>query len=455
MQTIVVDGRGVLVHAFNPLSLGTEDEVRLRRLLDWRYEGEAACYRVRRRQPHKIGRVRLGSIVFSVVPDMPARDFTIFFLYSLGVSIKKFAHHETSPITLALADAHVDFDVLAATLMASACEDLAQRYLARTYQVKHEKVIGIRGGIDWSRFFSKPASVGIPCTFPEISQDNLLNRVVLAGLETAQRLKIDARLHQRLSKLRFAWASIASEQHIRLQDLEAAEKKINRLTEPYRLVLALCRMLMFGFAPEDLFGGREADFQCLEFDLSLIFERFILRLMSEAFSDIPIAIEYQFSEKDALLDGSGQVYQTTRPDYLLMHKGRPLAVVDAKYKPRYVFAPSQKRFSKENRLSENDIYQTLFYAQRAKQLALGRHVLAFVIAPKLDIESALPDEDKRTIRWVHPGEEEIVIRVLEVDIPQTVHAIYNDLPIPEGGVGRIKRHLSEELAVILREREVK
>ncbi|WP_250489887.1 McrC family protein [Caballeronia sp. INML2] len=438
MKTVIIDGEGRAIPEFDPTTLSEKDDARLRRLIEWRFKPNLACYWVKRRVPHKVGRVRVGNTVYSVVPDMSARDFTVFFLFSLGISLKKFAHQSSSPVSLALGDAHVDFDVLVATLMAVATEDLAQGYLARHYETKREVVPGIRGSIDWPRFFTQPFSGGAPCVFAELSLDNRLNRVVLAGLEASQKLNIDISLRQRLSKLEFVWSSICRKQFVRLQDLELAGKSINRLTEGYRLVLGLCRMIMFGYVPEDLLGGRSADLQCLEFDMSVIFERFSLRLLTESLSDLSIGVEYQYTARDALLDGTGRTYQVIRPDFFLMDKSMPIAVVDAKFKPRYVSVEPHSRFSGDNKLAESDIYQTLFYVQRARQIAAGAHVDAIILAPKIDALATLPSELDRTVRWVHPSSPEITIKVLHVDLTATLAAIHADGPMPADGIAFIK-----------------
>ena len=434
VETIRIDGQGTTLSWFNPADLAEADRVRLQRLLSWTYQPSEGSYQVKRKAPHKVGRVMLGQRLFAVVPDISAADFTTFFLYSLGVDISRFTHHQASPINTALGDEHIDYDRLVATLMCLACEELASGYLARRYERKEENLLVLRGRIDWSRAMSTPKHLGMPCSFREITSDNLLNRTVLAGLRSTRQLELPVLLRQRLSKLEFTWSSVCQDQHIRLHDLEASENSLNRLTESYRPVLALCRMLLFGYIPDDFFGSGKSTLQCLEFDLANIFERFVLQIMKSRLQGTGIETNFQTSSRNELLDGSGSPYQATRPDFMLEIRGQTLAVLDAKFKPRYVTLAPGEKFSKGNKLDESDVYQMLFYANRTRREGIAE---AFVVAPKLDIGAMVPNAANRKITWNSDAETQIVIRVIDVDLPGTIDSIRSNQPFPDDGLSEL------------------
>lgn len=445
VETIRIDGVGTALHWFNPADIAEADRVRLQRLLSWVYDPSEGCYRIRRKVSHKVGRVMLGQRVFAVLPDISAADFTTFFLYSIGVDVSRFSHHQASPITAALGDEHIDYDTLLATLMCIGCEELASGYLARGYERKNENLLVLRGRVEWARTCGTPRHVGLPCSYHEITTDNLLNKIVLAGLSAARLLDLPLPLRQRLSKLEFAWASVCQRQHVRLHDLESCEKSLNRLTESYRPILALCRMLLFGYVPNDFFGGDSSTLQCLEFDMSTIFERFAYQLIKARLQGTGIETTFQPSSNNELLDGFGALYQTTRPDFLLGFDERAVAVLDAKFKPRYVTLGKGEVFSKRNKLDESDIYQMLFYADRVSH---GGVAEAFVIAPKLDGSSRVPNEANRTIVWKAGLHGQIVLRVLDVDLPATLEAIRSETDYPQDGLSELCSSMAKRFRTI-------
>lgn len=424
------------VNWFDPAALTAEQASRLKRLVKWDYDSRIGSYVLSRRAPHKVGVFRVRDITFSVVPDMSARDFTSFFLYSIGGNIERFANNETGKIDLVFGNARDDFEVLVATLLIIRCEELARSFLAKGYRVKKERLTAIRGRIDWLETFSPVRKQGVPCIYSELSVDNPLNRAIRAGLHAAQRVSLSSDLQRRLNELLFTWSLIAAREHINVSGLDTAEKTISRLTEPYRIPIALCRMLMFGYGPENVFMGQATDFQCLEFDLAAMFERFVLRLLTARLRGSGLSVRYQQPERKGLTSGSGKTYRSTRPDFFLMDQGLPIAVLDAKYKPRYVTLEDGE-FRDRNKVSEDDLYQILFYAQRAGQLGHGSPVPAFIVAPKLDRSSLLPEEALRRIVWSHQGETTVEIKVVEVDMVATLEALRASQPLPSDGLATL------------------
>jgi hypothetical protein len=440
VQSVLITGIPLPVDGFRPENFSAEEVARLKRLISWEYDSSRQKYLLSRRFPHKVGRIIAKNIVYSVVPDMSGHDFTIFFLYSLGVRLDKFTTNHSSEIALTYGNSHPDFRTLAATLLVLTAEDIAGSFLAKGYVRKKERLSTIRGRIDWRELNRPGKRIGIPCVFSEISLDNLLNRVVAAGLRAVQDVPIHAIFRRRLSEQIFTWSSVATHQHIKIADLQLAEKSINRLTEKYRGVVGLCRMVMFGYGPEDFFNAGSSNFQCLEFDLALIFERFVLRLIQQHLKDSPMSVESQVRERLGLRNGYGQTYHETRPDFYVKCRGVPVAVLDAKFKPRYV-SQYDAGFSKKNKVSQADVYQLLFYAQRATQLAHGTKVPAYIISPRIDKISVIPDKPSRNINWVHDVVVEASIDVVDVDLPATIEAIRTQGNLPNDGLAKVCRAL--------------
>ena len=443
MRTVIIGQDPIPVPNFDPNALSVEECKRLKRLLEWEYNSSEKTYFLTRRYAHKVGRVVLKNLVFSIVPDMAAHDFTIFFLYSLGVRLERFSAHQSSAITAAYGDSHQDFRTLAATLLILTAEDLAAGYLAKGYITKRERINTVRGRIDWNEFSRPGRRTGVPCIFSEISLDNLLNRIIVAGLYAVKDVPVLPAYRRRLNEQLFTWSSIAAFQHIQLSDLQLAEKSLNRLTGKYQSIIGLCRMVMFGYSPNDFFSDGESDFQCIEFDLARIFERFVLRLIQQHLEGTPLSVESQVRERDGLRDGYGNTYHETRPDFVITFDSVPIAVLDAKFKPRYV-SQKDNRFLTKNKVSEADVYQLLFYAQRASQLAGGSKVPAFIVSPYVDSKATVPNSFVRKINWVHDGKLDVTIDVVDINMPATIAAIKCQGNLPEDGLASVCHALLQQ-----------
>src|SRR5207253_1929135 len=133
-------------------------------------------------------------------------------------------------------------------------------------------------------------------------------------------------------------------------------------TEAYRPLLDLCRLLADGLAPGERAGAVAGPAFLL--DLERVFERFVTRGLTEAFADEPGAVAVQPPHR---LRGDGAAPALAlRPDVTLDRGGRPVLVVDAKWKrlPRAGPLPA-------------DVYQALAYgaalgARRAVLVYPGR-----------------------------------------------------------------------------------
>lgn len=430
-NSIRIDGVGSPLRWFDPTSLTDAERAQLRRLIDWKYSGADGCYWVKRKAPHKIGRVICGRRVLSVVPDMSTQDFTTLFLYSLGADVTRFVDRKSSSIALSTEDKEFDYSHLLAALMATACEGILATYVAKSYERRTERLTTLRGRVDWLRSAGAPKHLGLSCEYHEITTQSLLNQVVLQGLGAALSLAAPPSITRRLSKLEFVWQSLGTRRHVTIQDINSCERSLNRLTEGYRTALALCRMLIFGVSPGDFFRGGRGELQTLEFDLSGIFERFAREVMKARLYSSPLYVRFQSEDGFQILDDSGALYQKARPDFSIEFQDHTLAVLDAKFKPRYVTLEGQASFTSKNRLSPSDVYQMLFYVDRAR--ARGA-VQGYVICPLLDNTARRPTKVESTIVWRRGESDEIVIQVVDVNIPETLHALRTRSDLPRDGL---------------------
>jgi 5-methylcytosine-specific restriction enzyme subunit McrC len=140
-----------------------------------------------------------------------------------------------------------------------------------------------------------------------------------------------------------------------------AQAEPARLTEAYRPLLDLCRLLADGLAP----GGREGATPCPAFllDMERVFEAYVTRGIVEWFAGRQrYRVDVQ-PRHVANRPVAGQPDIHLRPDVVLSCDDRPAVVVDAKWKD---LAGSP--------LMTDDVYQVLAYCTA---LGVGRGVLVY------------------------------------------------------------------------------
>ncbi len=182
----------------------------------------------------------------------------------------------------------------------------------------------------------------------------------------------------------------------------------------YRDALLLARTLMFGYDVTD----PDSRLVSPVVDLAALFETLLERATSLALDGTGIEVRRQASNAGAVLDGTGRPYVRPRPDLVLLSRGTPVCVLDAKYKPRYVsHGPG---LSAQNRVSHADLYQMFFYSRRtARSDGVGLPV--FIVAPLLPGAEA-PAERLRQISWSGPGASAL-LRVHDLDLVRAVRAV--------------------------------
>src|SRR5262249_11547655 len=143
-----------------------------------------------------------------------------------------------------------EFTELLAHLMVMLVEKLADRYLIKTYENRREVLQTVRGRPNWGANFGRHYATAIVCDYKKITADNVTNRLFLCGLEAAKRLLKNP--PKSLESLLFTFRSVTSTSIPTYQAFLHANRKINRLSEPYRPALLTARSLLFGFSAEDI-----------------------------------------------------------------------------------------------------------------------------------------------------------------------------------------------------------
>jgi 5-methylcytosine-specific restriction enzyme subunit McrC len=232
-------------------------------------------------------------------------------------------------------------DLLVAAFVGRA-EALVNAGLRRAY-VEHDERLGVlRGRLQLHDQLRRPAELAtdLSCRYEDFTFDTPFNAVLRqtalachsAWPALATRV---ARLRQRLAVL----------SPPRLTPGAVARFRYDRLTEAYRPVHALCRLILAG--TEAGLGERPTPGASFVVETAPLFEGFVSRSLQARLAS-PWRVELQRSDS---LDGGGAI--EIRPDVVVFRGDQVVAVIDAKYKVRTGGAPES-----------TDAYQALAYARR-------------------------------------------------------------------------------------------
>lgn len=361
-----------------------------------------------RRRVHLVGAVRFGGRLIVTPSVVPVRTFLGMVQLAYGVVV---------PTSDALdLDENRTPELLRAALGASlvkAVELAGKRHIEKAYVTKEESLDVVRGRPLWHRQLGAPPA-RVFCRYELQTTDSLLNRLLLAGLLAARRLQPHGSLRHRADRQVFTWSSLAARPAtVTRDDFRRVAAKLNRHTEHYRPALALAEALLLGHgAPSEAdLGGYDMP----TYNLATMFERIVELLTRAAGADHKLLVRAQHTRSDALVDAEGDVYRRVRPDLVIYRAGKPLAVLDAKFKPAYLTGGPRPPMS--SRVVLADAYQLFFYAERLQRLhRLSEPVPAFIVSPSLAPDD-VPPTARRSVRWGEArGADEIGLRVLALPL---------------------------------------
>jgi 5-methylcytosine-specific restriction enzyme subunit McrC len=287
-----------------------------------------------------VGNVVAGGLQVAIRPKIPLRNL----LYLLGIGHDDIRWWErTFPYERELE--------LLPALLAFFTRSL-QRSLAagllRTYRWHEERLLTVRGRIDFPAQLSKPGERStIACTYEEFTADNLLNRY----------LRVAVRRALLVPDVPPALRRVLLGELVRFDEVEDIALRTdaidghvhNRLDEHYRTPLALARLILEGGTLVDRAGATAAS--AFLIDMNRLFEDFVAERLRR-YLEPALGVDREPPEP---FDRAGHV--RTRPDIVLRDRGgKVVHVADVKYK-----------LSSSGLARNGDYYQLLSYATILRQ----------------------------------------------------------------------------------------
>lgn len=426
VHKVLAPGEDVVLDDVSQRDLSDEEFRALQRLASVTAIPRRRLLVLRRRPFHRVGRIRIGNYVVSVPPPMDSRRFVAMLLYASGIELGDLFRRPTVMAETGAAPPDDVFVYLLSALLVDAAESALREHLSKGYEIREGRLLALRGRPDWTRQFGRHPAEGIVCRFHELDTNNLVNRLVLAGLKRAQSYLASTPLESRASNQVFIWSSIAAQMTPRRHDFAVALSRLSRLTDHYRPLLALSRALTLGHSVVDLFADSDTPLPSLEFSVPDIFEEFLYKILSGVAGGFGLDVRFKEQDSGAILDGLGETYRNIEPDLVLGRNGFPVAVIDAKFKPQYLAAPPGIAIPAEQKATREDLYQLFLYQARARALRAGaRPPLAAILAPQLS--PTVPELPRRTVEYATgvSGEPPFVLQILAFPLEVVLDHLMN------------------------------
>lgn len=297
-----------------------------------------------------VGKIKIGDIQLNIRPKIEGMPLYRLLKYAYGLRDLKIFDEAIHDI-----DSFPFYDLLIYQLY-SEIEDLVYRGLNKKYKKSDDDLETPRGRIDINKLATRKVVVGatLPCTYFERSEDNELNRVLLAGLHLGIALTDDRnlriRLHVLCKKMEESVRPIELNRVVLIKIL----KSINRLSEHYRPALELINILYEsqGIQLED--GSAYMKLNGFFFDMNMFFQSLLSKLMKDFLEGFTVRDEYSLYGLFVYTSGFNPLRNSApkpRPDFAVMKEGNVKCLLDAKYRDLW-----------ETKLPSSWLYQLSIYA---------------------------------------------------------------------------------------------
>lgn len=280
-----------------------------------------------------VGRIQLPECTLDLTPKYPIANLCRMIAAVAGIP-------ELFEFTTVLSEGGLA-DLLVAAFVQRA-EALLTAGLRRDYMEQHERLAVLRGRLDLPVHLRRPEALrtDLDCRHEEYSLDTPFNAVLRQTAEACYTRW--SPLAGRILRLRHRLASLP---RATLRPAEIERFRYDRLTESYRPLHALCRLILEGTSLG--LGDRQATGASFVIKMWPLFERFVSLSLRERLKP-PWRVE---SQEQVALDRVGAIQ--IRPDVVVYDRDRPVVVLDAKYTLRDSAAPAP-----------SNAFQVLAYARR-------------------------------------------------------------------------------------------
>lgn len=278
-----------------------------------------------------IGRIKLDDLQINIMPKIEGLPLYHLVRYAYGfrdIKILGAAEHNIDKFSF--------FDLLILELYLEA-RDLFFRGIHKSYISREESLQNPRGRIDINKLCMQGGMVEakLPCRYFNRDENNILNQILLAGLNLSLNLLIDNEIRIQIERLCGILSESIDNIVLSRSTLQFARNNMNRLTERYSTVLEIINILYEsqGIQLED--GSTKVNLQGYFFDMNVFFETLVYRLLIDYCEEYSIIGQYSLYDMFTYTPGynpQGRESPTQRPDFALVEDGKVIRLLDAKYR---------------------------------------------------------------------------------------------------------------------------
>jgi 5-methylcytosine-specific restriction enzyme subunit McrC len=193
----------------------------------------------------------------------------------------------------------------------------------------------------------------LACRFDELSPDVALNQIMKATVARLLAISNSAENQGRLTELAVAYEAVAT---VPVVSLRWDQVVLDRTNVGWSELLRFAKLLL-----QDRFQSTTVgtiDGFSLLFEMNTLFEEFVGRVLRKNLRGTDLAVQLQGPQKHALVEQhSGKARFATRPDIVVSRNGKPLLVIDTKWKRLKGAIEHPKRG-----VGQADVYQMMAYA---------------------------------------------------------------------------------------------
>lgn len=245
-------------------------------------------------------------------------------------------------------------DLLVAQLITEV-EELALRGLQKTYLARDERLASPRGKIDIQQLALDGGYVTatLPCRHHPRTEDTLLNRVLVAGLDLAESVATNVELRRDAWRLANQIRERVSKVRLSSALLNQTDQQSNRLTKSYLPSLSIIRLL---FESRGVMLDGNASSTRLPgfmFDMNAFFQALLSRFLRDNLIGFTLADEQSIKGMMRYKPNFSPPRRppTPRPDYVVRDGEKTRSILDAKYRDLW-----------EKDLPRSMLYQLVIYA---------------------------------------------------------------------------------------------
>ncbi len=275
--------------------------------------------------------------------------------------------------------------------------------LYREYRNKVEDLPTMRGKIDM------PGSIRhkvareriLTCEYDELSEDNLLNRILKTTVTLLMRSPEVEAEHKDLLKKEMRYFSDVS--LIEPSSIPWERVRFHRNNQTYRMLISLCQFILQGMLLTTDHGENRLASFVDDQRMCRLYEKFLLEYFIREFPGLRVSAS---QINWALDDGSGTMLPVMQTDIMLSHLNKVL-IIDAKYYSH----TTQEQYGIYT-LHSNNLYQIFTYVKnKDAEFADRPHSVSGMLLYARTDESVQPDQSYRM------GGNRIDVKTLDLNCP--------------------------------------